>query len=66
MNKCLFFVLIPQMYLYEVIFTLVGRLQAEMGEVEFDPVALWHCDVPDYALVVRVRLGEARGGEATV
>lgn len=54
------------MYLYEVIFTLVGRLQAEMGEVEFDPVALWHCDVPDYALVVRVWLGEARGGEATV
>lgn len=54
------------MYLYEVIFTLVGRLQAEMGEVEFDPVALWHCDVPDFVLVVRVRLWEARGGEAAV
>lgn len=37
-----------------------------MAEVEFDPVAIWDSDVPHYELVVRVWLGEVRGGEAAI
>lgn len=54
------------MYLDIVIFTLVGRFHAEVGKVEFDPVALWDCDVPHYVLVVGVWLGEVRGGEGAI
>lgn len=54
------------MYLDVVIFTLVWGFHAEVGEVEFDPVALWDADVPHDVLVVRVRLGEAGGGEAAI
>lgn len=54
------------MYLNVVIFTPVGGFQAEVGEVEFDPLALWDSDVPHYVLVIRVCLGEVGGGEAAI
>lgn len=53
-------------YLDVVIFTLVRGFQAEVAEVEFDPVALWDADVPHDVLVVRVWLGEVGGGEAAI
>lgn len=54
------------MYLDVVIFTLVGGFQAEVGEVEFDPVAVWNRNVPHCELVVGVWLGEVGGGEAAI
>lgn len=54
------------MYLDVIIFTLVWGFHAEVGEVEFDPVAIWDTDVPHYVLVVRVWLGEVGGGEAAI
>lgn len=53
-------------YLDVVIFTAVRGLQAEVAEVESDPVASRDADVPHDVLVVRVRQGEVGGGEAAV
>lgn len=53
-------------YLNVVVLTPVGGLQAEVGEIESDPVARRGRDVPHPALVVRVRMGEVGGGEAAV
>lgn len=53
-------------YLEVVIFTLVGVLHAEVGEVEFDPVTMWGSYVPHYVLVVRVWLRKFGRGEAPI
>lgn len=53
-------------YLDVVVFAAVRGLQAEVAEVESDPVASRDTDVPHDALVVRVRQGEVGGGEAAV
>lgn len=54
------------LYLDVVVFTAVRGLQAEVAEVESDPVASRDADVPHHVLVVRVRQGEVGGGEAAV
>lgn len=65
-DKTIMFFLFCFVYLDVIIFTLVRGFHAEVGEVEFDPVAVWDSDVPHYALVVGVWLGEVGGGEAAI
>lgn len=49
-----------------VVLTLIGGLQAEVGEVELDAVAMRRGYVPHHELVVGVWLREFRGGEAAI
>lgn len=54
------------LYLNVVIFTLVRGFHAEVAEVQLDPVAIRHSDVPHFELVVRVWPGEVGGGKAAI
>lgn len=53
-------------YLHIIIFTQVGQLQVEVGEVDADGISLGDGDIPDSLLVIGVGIWKVRRGDPPI